>query len=358
MKILRLMQNYYPLLGGVEIATRQISQRLVRDGFDVEVVCERVEGTAEHETVDGVEIHRVFGFNLPKIRYHNESILPKMMLSAISNDADIIHVHATTRFISWLTLFSSKPTVLTTHADPSSTFYLFKGSFSASPLKLCNRVVALTETEKQYLVNVGVKAEKIDVIPNGVTLPPMHAPSEDLSKIIVCIARLDSTHKGQDTLIKAMPKVLSVIPDIKLWICGTGNDFKKLQEMTKTLNVDRSVELKGPIDDSTKALYMKNCGLFCLPSKYEAFGNVFTEAMAYGRPIVTTRIGGIPSVVKDAALLVPPDDPQALADALIKVLSNKGLADELGRRGLERVKQFDWEITVKKYEKLYESLVQ
>jgi len=79
--------------------------------------------------------------------------------------------------------------------------------------------------------------------------------------------------------------------------------------------------------------------------------------MLYGLPVVATEVGGIPEVVNDCAILVPPNNPDLLASALIQVLTDKKLARTLGERGLRRVQRFNWDILVKKYERLYEEVM-
>ena len=158
-------------------------------------------------------------------------------------------------------------------------------------------------------------------------------------------------HKGQDILLQAMPKVVSKVPDAKLWIAGAGADLAKLRGLTNKLKIGRSVEFKGPVYGATKWSYLKNCRLLCVPPRTESFGIIYLEAMAYGLPTVTSNVGGIPEVVGDSAILVPPNDPSALADALIQVLTDQKLADNLREKGLERVKRFDWEVFSQKIRK-------
>ena len=357
MKILQLTEHYPPFLGGVENVIHEVSKRLVRDGFDVEIICERERGTTSHEVIDGVKVHRVFGFRLIKLKYDVGRIAPRMLLSAIKNDADIIHAHGYGYFPTWASMFSNKLTVITTHSDPTAKIYPIWDLFRSIPIRRCDRVIALTEMEKNHLIRRGVKQENITIIPNGVKLPPIEAPNEDFSKTILCLARLDTAHKGQDILIKAMPKVLSKLPDVRLYIASGGKDEAYLIRLVKKLDIDERVEFKGFISESTKALYLKNCSLLCISPLTESFPLVYLEAMAYGLPIVTTRVGGIPEVVGDAAFLVPPNDPSVLADALIQVLNDSALAEELREEGFRRVKRFNWDEIVKKYEELYEGLL-
>lgn len=357
MKILQLTEHYLPFLGGVEVNTHEICKRLTRDGFEVEVICGREKGTTEKEVIDGVKIHRIFNFRLMKLKYDVGRISPKMLLSAVKNEADIVHAHAYGFFPTYVTVFSNKPTLITTHSDPTAKIFPFGDLSRSIPLRLCDHVVATTEMEKPHLIKRGVSPKKISLIPNGITLPPLNVPKIDYpNKIILCLARLDIAHKGQDILLQAMPKVISKVPDVKLWIAGDGKDEKMLKDLTKKLKISRSVEFKGPITNPTKSLLFKNCRLLCIPPRTESFGVVYLEAMAYGLPIVTTRVGGIPEVVGDTALLVPLNDSLALADALIHILSDDKLAEVLRERSLEHVKQFDWEHIVKKYEDLFERM--
>lgn len=351
-----MTQHFLPFLGGVETNIYELSRRLVRGGFEVEVICEREKGTAKHEVVEGVKIHRFSCFSPAKLKYDIGRVTPKTLLSAIKNDADIIHTHAYGYFPTYASVFSNKPTIITTQSDPAAKIFPFCDISRSIPLKLCDRVVATTEMERLHLENIGVCGKKISVIPNGVTLPPTNITNHLQNKIILCLARLDTAHKGQDILLQAMPKVLSKVPDAKLLVAGIGKDLAELKDLTTKLKIAESVEFKGPVYGSTKTQYLKNCRALCVTPRTESFGIVYLEAMAYGLPIVTTRVGGIPEVVGDSALLVPPNDPSALADSLIQVLADDELADALSEKGLERVKRFDWEVLVKKYEKLYEQL--
>jgi glycosyltransferase involved in cell wall biosynthesis len=357
MKILQLTEHYLPFLGGVEVNTHEICKRLIRDGFEVEVICGREKGTIKNEVIDGVKIHRIFNFGLIKLKYDVGRISPKMLLSALKNDADIVHAHAYGFFPTYASVFSNKPTLITTHSDPTAKIFAFGDLSRSIPLRLCDHVVATTELEKQHLIKRGVSSEKISLIPNGITLPPLNVPKIDYpSKTILCLARLDTAHKGQDILLQAMPKVISKVPGVKLWIAGDGKDEKILKDLTQRLKISKNVEFKGPITNPIKSQLLKNCSVLCIPPRTESFGVVYLEAMAYGRPIVTTRVGGIPEVVGDSALLVPPNDSSALANELVHVLCDDKLAEGLRKRSLERVKHFDWEHIVKKYEDLFERM--
>ena len=102
---------------------------------------------------------------------------------------------------------------------------------------------------------------------------------------------------------------------------------------------------------------MKNCDVLCVSPRTESFGLVFLEAMTYGKPIVATKVGGVPEVVGNCAILVPPDRPRSLATALTDVLRNRKIARKLGNRARERAKVFNWDSIVERYNQLYRKLM-
>jgi glycosyltransferase involved in cell wall biosynthesis len=357
MKILQLTQHYLPYLGGVETHVHEINKRLVKDGFEIDVITQREPNTSDFEVKDQISIHRVPSITPLKLKYGLGTVMPQMFLKMRELEPDVIHAHGYGYFPTWLVLFSNKPFLITTHSDPTAKIYPFFDMLRSIPIRACDQVIATTEMEKNHLLRRGVRKNKIKVIPNGVTLPPIDVQSKNLGCIVLCLARLDTVHKGQDILLRAMPKVLSCISNAKLWLIGEGNDLPKLKELAKKLKIEESVAFKGAIDESTKYYYLKNCSLLCVSPRTESFGIVYLEAMACGLPIVTTRVGGIPEVVGDSALLVPPNDPTALANALIQVLTDRQLAQDLSARGLCQVKNFDWNILTKKYEAVYQEIM-
>ena len=113
MKIMHLTQHFLPYFGGVEMHIYEISRRLVKCGFEVEVVCQKEEGAPEYEEMDGIKISRFSSFNILDLKYGVGRIVPKMLITSVANEADIIHAHAYGFFSTYATMFSNKPTVIT-----------------------------------------------------------------------------------------------------------------------------------------------------------------------------------------------------------------------------------------------------
>ena len=119
--------------------------------------------------------------------------------------------------------------------------------------------------------------------------------------------------------------------------------YAALRRATHRYNLHKFVRFLGFLPDETLAIVYRLAGVFVFPSLYEGFGLPPLEAMASGTPVVTSNVSSLPEVVGDAALLVDPTDPVAIADAMRRVLTDPTLAAELSARGLARARTFSWE---------------
>ena len=158
-----------------------------------------------------------------------------------------------------------------------------------------------------------------------------------------------------------MPSVISEIPDSELVIVGDGVMRRELEELSRKYEVKGHVKFVGFVDENLKPLYYKAADVFCLPSiiTSESFGIVNLEAMACGVPVVASKIGGIPDVVKNGktGILVPPRDPKALAEAIICLLQDENVRRKMGRNARKKAENYSWKRIAEKYERVYEELI-
>lgn len=147
--------------------------------------------------------------------------------------------------------------------------------------------------------------------------------------------------KGVHILIQAMKPVIRQIPDAKLLIIGRGRYKGQLERLVSELDLEEKVEFVDHAPQAALRDYMRNCRVLVLPSLSEGLGRVLIEAMACGKPAIGTNVGGIPSLIHDGAngFLIPPNDPQALAEKIIYLLTREGQAARMGARGKELVLQ-------------------
>jgi len=198
---------------------------------------------------------------------------------------------------------------------------------------MADRIVAVSEAVKAALVAAGADPARIRVIPGGVETAAFAAVPPPVPGVVGALGRLE-WEKGFDVLLEAMT---SLPADVRLLLGGEGQQRAALAAQVERLGLQSRVRLTGFVSDVPA--FLGQTGIFVLPSRSEGLGLVLLEAMAAGRPVVATRVGGIPEVVVDGetGLLVPPDDPSALAAAVLRLLRDPDLALRMGEAGRRRV---------------------
>jgi glycosyltransferase involved in cell wall biosynthesis len=228
-----------------------------------------------------------------------------------------------------------------------------------------DRLIAVSRSIERKLHQEGRDVVPVDLIYNGVdlqrydhqepccTLPDEYG-MEPGSQIVGVVARLEP-EKGHPTLFDAWPTVLRAVPDSYLLVVGEGSRRDALEAQARELRIAHRVVFTGRRDDVPAVTAALDVAV--LPSYREAQGLTILEAMALSRPVVASDVGGIPEMIQDGktGLLVPPHDPEALAAAIIRLLTNHPLADTLGRAGHDLVHdRFCIELMVRAIEGIYD----
>lgn len=233
-----------------------------------------------------------------------------------------------------------------------------------------DRLLANSEsTARELEVYYGIPRERISVVYAGVNINQFH-PNIDRqeiasrlalreSRVILCVAAF-SLRKGLQYLIKAIPAVLEEVPNAMFIFVGKGFLRPLLQELVDRLGVSDSVRFLGTIQHEYLPSLYAVADLLVLPSVYEPFGKVLIEAMACGKPVIATKVSGIPEVVVDneTGILVPSKRPDLLARAIIRILFNMELAKKFAFRGRERVVSlFTWKKVAERVLETYKETV-
>jgi glycosyltransferase involved in cell wall biosynthesis len=210
-----------------------------------------------------------------------------------------------------------------------------------------DRLIAVSRAIEHKLVDEQRTSVPVSLIYNGVDLDrydnqeaccTLHEEygMEPGSQIVGAVARLEP-EKGHPTLLEAWPAVLRAVPDAYLLIVGEGSRRDALEAQARELRIAHRVVFTGRRDDVPAVTAALDVAV--LPSYREAQGMVILEAMALSRPVVASNVGGIPEMIQDGVtgLLVPPHDAEALAAAIVRLLTNHPLADTLGRSGHDMV---------------------
>ena len=236
-------------------------------------------------------------------------------------------------------------------------------------MRLSDRVVTVSELVRETLIAASkIDPERLVTIHSGVnwegyqidvdiTAKKKGVGLETPASVIGAIGRLDRV-KGVEYLLRAAAKVILKTPDAAFLIVGDGSQREAMEQLARSLGISHRVVFTGQRDDVPELLAVMD--VLVLPSLYEGLPNAVLEAMAAGKPVIATRVGGTPEVVEDevTGLLVPPRDPEALAQAIIALLQDRERAKAMGRAGRERVeKHFSVERMVQQTEDLYKELV-
>jgi glycosyltransferase involved in cell wall biosynthesis len=200
------------------------------------------------------------------------------------------------------------------------------------------RVIAISEAVRCFSVEqVGLPAEKVNVVHYGLDeLPPAwgdNPPLELGEPLLLAVCRL-APQKGLETAVRALP----VIPGAVLLVLGEGPERAALTSLAAGLGVGDRLLLPGRVGN-VAALY-RRADLVVHPARWEGFGLAMLEAMLAGKPVVAARAGSAPELVVhgETGLLVPVDDPGALAEAVASLLADRDRAQAMGRAGLDRAR--------------------
>ncbi|HSR25079.1 MAG TPA: glycosyltransferase family 1 protein, partial [Candidatus Eisenbacteria bacterium] len=221
-------------------------------------------------------------------------------------------------------------------------------------------LLTVSEAARDEIVReMGVPAGRIAVVPNGVNAD-LFRPLPDHRRRpgrIVATASADVPLKGLDPLLRAFAMLRGRRP-AELVVVGRPRAGGPIPRLLDELQLNGSVRfVSGVPDEKLVALYAE-AEAAVVPSLYEGFSLPAVEAMACGLPLVATTAGALPEVVGDAALLVPPGDPCALADELTALLADAGLRRRLGERGRERVlSRFTWEASARATVERYREVI-
>ncbi|MBI4589254.1 MAG: glycosyltransferase family 4 protein [Candidatus Rokubacteria bacterium] len=272
----------------------------------------------------------------------------------------LVHTHTSKAgFVGRLAAWLARVPVIV-HTPHGHIFYGYYGptltaffvGLERLAARLTDRMVVLTERgiEEHLARGIG-RREQFRVIPSGVDLEAVRRGAlpyetararlgvDSETRLIVGLGRLEPV-KGFQSLVRALPLILSVVPSARLLLVGEGSLRPALVAEAHALGVGDRFEIAGARLDP--AAFLAAADLVVVPSLNEGMGRVLVEAMALGRPVVATRVGGIPAVVADrqTGTLVPSDDPPALAGAVSELLKEPGLRQRMGEAGRQRAEQF------------------
>jgi rhamnosyl/mannosyltransferase len=353
-----MVNKYYPPhLGGIEFHLRDLAEALAaREDISVRAIVANALDERVEEVINGVEVVR-----LPRWREYSSTPIVRRMARALRSEAegtlvrgggrpDLFHLHFPYPWgeYSWLRARTGVPTVVTYHSDivrQKAALELYK-PYLRRMLQEVDLVIASSPNMVAHSPFLSEVSHKCRVVPFGIDVerfaatPAVVRRAAELREgherpIVLFVGRL-IYYKGAEVLVRAMARV-----DADLVMIGSGPLERSLRELAAEMRIaDRVAFLGGQPFDELVAWYHA-ADVFCLPSiaRSEAFGLVQLEAHASGTPVVSTDLTtGVPFVNQheETGLVVRPDDPRALAEALTALVEDESLRKRFGQRALER----------------------
>ena len=373
MRVLLLYKDYYPVIGGIENHIRLLARGLRAEGVDARVLVTNTGPATAHETIDDVPVTKT-----GRQAHLLSTPISLPLFAEVRRQAaaaDIVHLHAPypPAELAQLLFGRDKPAVISYHSD--IVRQRRTGKIYAPLLrKVLQRAALVAAASPAYVESSpflrSVRA-KCRVIHYGIELDryvgvsdQAQADAQELRNrfpgrpLLLFIGRLRH-YKGVDVLIRAMHRV-----DAHLLIIGTGPMQESWQNLAGAEGLTEKMSFLGNCTDEESLAARYASDLFVLPStnRAEALGIVQLEAMACGMPVICTELGTGTSYVNrdgETGLVVPPNDPQALAAAINRLLADPPLRTQMGAAGRERVQiEFSVEFMIRETIAFYQEAMQ
>jgi glycosyltransferase involved in cell wall biosynthesis len=381
-KLCIVTHTFLPHVGGIERGVYEQSKRLMKRNYELMVLTHR-NYTPSRYVYDGINVRCYnalnIGFRLG-IPYPIPNITGyKPFLEAVKSSS-LIHAHGHPYLSSLaaakLAKRYNKPFILTQH----NTFIEYNSIWDTvenlndlavgkQTIKEAKKIIVISKATKNYVLRLGADPEKVEVIYNGVDLErfkPSDSKGVTVRKklgiaedaVVAATVRRLVYKNGIDTLIDCAQITASTNPRLVYLVIGKGPDFEAVKTRIAQLGIEKNFILAGFVSDEELPSYYNASDFFILPSKSgEGLPLVALEAMASGLPVVATDVGGIREVSqKGYGMIVPPNQPQLLANAVIAV-ANQNLASQHQKLREIMIEKYSWDVNIERVTKVYQEII-
>ena len=390
MKVLMVISQFFPIIGGAEKQAQLLAKKLVEKGVCVDFITGWWNfGTPRKEKIDGIRVFRnfcvwgMFGIkNIRMIRMFGGVIYEISLgiyLLLHGREYDIIHVHQFLypAFISVLIgkkVLKKPVLVKSASSGTTSDIELLKrfpfGDFQLNILlKELDHLVAVSKATGKDFIEIGYPEAGISYIPNGVEIPSSGINSRDQVAQILTLTRL-SQEKGVDVLLKAWGEMVREEKDLRLVIVGCGPLESQLKTLSRSLGITGSVDFVGMTENPSK--YLRKSDVFVLSSRSEGLSNALLEAMSYGIACIATNVGGNGELLRgedreiptgsymsgENGLLINSEDVKGLSEAILFLVRKRTVREEMGKRGRRFIQEnYSIDLVAERYTALYQSIL-
>jgi len=366
-----------PIISGSGIHTLTMMKGLDKSKFEVEFACAPGGDLIDEVVSCGIRFHQIRNFVQEISIYDDLMALFELICLMMRQRFDIVHTHnSKAGFIGRLAArIAGVPIIVHTihgfafhefEKPPRQALFIFLERIAArfadklitvsEPLKDWGLRLKIGKPEQYITIYDGIEINQFDLDINiGEKRREFGIKSADL--VVGAVSKLWEG-KGHKCILEAAKRVLEKIAKVKFMFVGEGYLRAELQELTKHLGLSDYVIFTGFRSDIPEVTAIFDIAV--LASFFEGLGRVLLEAMVLAKPVIATRVGGIVDVVDDGqtGILVPPNDSVALAQAMIKLLSDKDLRIRMGRAGRDKIDtKFSAQTMVNQIQGVYEKLI-
>lgn len=387
MKIARFAESASPVLGGYPGNEYLVCRGLAGLGHDVTLFTSNappsryfLDKQDMNQEQDASESFRVIRTDAALTLGGDAPLMPFLLRKAWRLGAEIVHAHEAYQPSSLMAWFLSlKNQAAFTFSQ--ERYYTAKRRAWRVPMWMVDKTLvpltyrsakmatAFSSAAAAYLSEQGYPRERVKIMPMCMDPSKFQVPGTPwlrrklgLGKkepLVLSVARLHKS-KGLVHLLEAMLKVTRAVRDVKLAIVGRGREEWNLRSYASDLGLGKSVFfLTDFIQHSELASCYHEADVFALPSLYETFGVSVIEAMAAGKPVVVSDVGGMRDTVInfETGFRVRPGDADGLARALLRLLNDSGPRESMGRQARKAALKYDWHVVARMYQTFYEELV-
>lgn len=372
MNICMLTSEFPPDLGGISTYIYNVSKKLINRGHNITIITRGTYRKTYHEKIDGISVHRVRFIPSYPYPFKLHGFFVNKLFKSLESDFDLVHIHGSLVPLihtSCRVVFTSHGTTMRDIENmPIKSFHflvvklLSKQLFNIEKklVKNADVVTAVShscakELKREYAIN-----KEITVLNNGVVtnffIPIKNKKKEDY---ILYTGRLE-TRKGLIDFIESAKCVCREHANIKFVLTGKGTIKKYLERRINECGLKNNFYFAGFVDQSKLLEYYQNATICALPSYYEGLPTTLLEAMSCGIPSIATDVEGSSELIKDGetGLLVPPRNPERLAEAILRLLDDEELRTRLGANARKYiVTNYDWELITDKIEEIYINMI-
>jgi glycogen(starch) synthase len=369
MRVLYWTEAFWPSIGGLEVFSTRLLTALRECGHQILVVTARADrDLPDVDEYQGIPIHRFDFLDFLSTRDLARIFEIRRQVAALKRSFPPDIVHAKMPSMAPTTLFHLE----TADAPAAPMLVTLQGALNAAAAcpetlhgALVRRANWVTAVSAATLAGaralVPEIADRSSVIYNSLDAPPLFPspPSREAPRVL-CVGRL-TREKGFDLALAAFAALSPRFPEACLIMAGDGAERRALEATAAQLGLADRVRFVGWVEPERVPDLMNTASVVVVPSREEAFGIVALEAAAMARPVVATRVGGLPEVVVhgQTGLLVEPENPDVLGGALAWLLEHPAVAVSMGNAARRRaIRDFRLESAVDAYVALYRRLTQ